>query len=56
MKTMFKILSRLRHDERGVAAMEYGMIGASTIVAIAGLMSGIHGKLTAIFSTVSTSL
>ena len=56
MQTIQKLVSKLFNDEAGVTAMEYGMIAAATIVAIAGFMSTISGKLSTIFTTVSTNL
>lgn len=46
----------LAQDTRGVTAMEYGMIAAATIVAIAGFMLSISGSISTIFSTISTSI
>jgi len=51
-----KALALLAHDTRGVTAMEYGMIAAATIVAIAGFMLSISGSISTIFSTISTSI
>ena len=56
MTAIKNIFTKLFNDERGVTAMEYGMIAAATIVAIAGLMTTISGKLSSIFTTISTSL
>ena len=53
------ILSRLRklaRNEDGVTAMEYGLIAAATVVAIATLLPGIGTKLSSIFSGVSAAL
>lgn len=56
MKKIMQAAAALASGRRGVAAMEFGMIAAATIVAIAGLVHTISGKLSTIFSTVSTSL
>ena len=56
MTKLQNLFSKLYNDERGVTAMEYGMIAAATIVAIAGFMTSISGKLSSIFSTINTSL
>jgi len=56
MTNLKNLISKLHNDTRGVTAMEYGMIAAATIVAIAGFMTTISGKLSTIFSTISTSL
>ena len=49
-------LRKLRHAEDGVTAMEYGLIAAATVVAIATLLPGIGTKLSEIFSSVSAAL
>ena len=49
-------LRRLTRSEDGVTAMEYGLIAAATVVAIATLMPGIGTKLSEIFSGVSSAL
>lgn len=56
MRVLRQTLLAVLHDRRGVTAMEYGMIAAATIVAIAGFMTTISGKLSTIFNTISTSL
>jgi len=49
-------IRKLRGDEEGVTAMEYGLIAAATVVAIAVLLPGIGSKLSEIFSGVSSAL
>lgn len=54
-----RLLARLRKlagAEDGVTAMEYGLIAAATVVAIATLLPGIGTKLSEIFSGVSSAL
>jgi pilus assembly protein Flp/PilA len=54
-----RIIARLRElveDDEGVTAMEYGLIAAATVVAIAALMPGIGTALSTIFSTISNAL
>ncbi len=51
-----RILATIADDCRGVTAMEYGMIAAATIVAIAGFMVSISGSISSIFSSVDTSI
>ena len=47
-------------DERGVTAIEYGLIAASTALAIASLMGsmsdGISGKFKAVVDSIAASL
>jgi len=49
-------LRKLAKNEEGVTAMEYGLIAAATVVAIAALMPGIGTALQNIFSTISNAL
>jgi pilus assembly protein Flp/PilA len=49
-------LRKLAKNEEGVTAMEYGLIAAATVVAIAALMPGIGTALSTIFSTISHAL
>ena len=49
-------LRKLVRAEDGVTAMEYGLIAAATVVAIATLMPGIGTQLSSIFSGVSSAL
>ena len=49
-------LRKLLQSEDGVTAMEYGLIAAATVVAIATLLPGIGTKLSEIFSGVSSAL
>jgi pilus assembly protein Flp/PilA len=49
-------LRKLAKNEEGVTAMEYGLIAAATVVAIATLMPGIGTVLSSIFSTISVAL
>lgn len=43
-------------DTSGVTAMEYAMIAAATIVAIAGTISTMSGRLVAMFGSIAASL
>lgn len=56
MTNLRQAIAAFAADRRGVTAMEYGMIAAATIVAIAGFMLSISGSLSSIFSTINTSL
>ena len=49
-------LSALRRDEKGVTAIEYGVIAAVIIVALVGVLSGVAGGLGATFNAVVTAL
>lgn len=56
LKTLLIRLRRLTKSEDGVTAMEYGLIAAATVVAIATLLPGIGTQLSSIFSGVSSAL
>jgi pilus assembly protein Flp/PilA len=49
-------LATLRRDEKGVTAIEYGVIAAVIIVALVGVLSGVAGGLGTAFTAVATAL
>jgi pilus assembly protein Flp/PilA len=49
-------LYNLRKDRRGVTAMEYGIIAATTVVVIGGVVGGVGGSLNTIWTNISTAL
>lgn len=53
---MFKLLRKLRKDEKGATAIEYGLIAALVAVAAIGAMSALGNSLTTIFQTASNEL
>ncbi len=53
---MLTILKNLRNDERGVTAIEYGLIAAFIAVIIIAGVKAIGTNLSTTFSTVSTSI
>jgi pilus assembly protein Flp/PilA len=53
---MLTILKNLRNDERGVTAIEYGLIAAFIAVAIIAVVKAVGTGLSSTFSTVNTSL
>jgi pilus assembly protein Flp/PilA len=56
---MFTFLSNLKalaKDERGVTALEYGLIAGLVAVVIIGSVTALGGKLTAAFAAVSAAL
>lgn len=56
IKSIIARIRKLTKSEEGVTAMEYGLIAAATVVAIATIMPGIGTKLTAVFSSISSAL
>lgn len=53
---MFNILRRLRTDESGVTAIEYGLIAALVAVVIIGAVTTLGTSLSGIFTTIAGSL
>ena len=53
---LLALIKQIRSNEKGVTAMEYGVIAAATIVAISATMVLIGPKLTKVFSNVNTAL
>jgi pilus assembly protein Flp/PilA len=53
---LFTLLEKLRDDENGATAIEYGLIAAGIAVVIIGAISLAGGALTNTFNTIATSL
>jgi pilus assembly protein Flp/PilA len=53
---MFALLERVKVDRRGVTALEYGVIAAAIIVAIAGVVTTLGTNIAAKFTAVSGAL
>lgn len=51
-----KFLNKLRRNEEGATAIEYGLIAALIAVAAIGAMSSLGGQLATTFETTSTTL
>jgi Flp pilus assembly pilin Flp len=49
-------LYNLRNDRKGVTAMEYGIIAATTVVVVGGVVGGLHSSLTTIWTDIGTAL
>ena len=49
-------LYNLRNDLKGVTSMEYGIIAATTVVAVGLAIAPIGTALTTMFGTIATSL
>ncbi len=50
------ILKKIRKDESGATAIEYGLIAALVSVAAIGALTAMGGSLTTMFQAVSDSL
>ncbi len=50
------MLTKLWNDQRGVTAIEYGLIAALIAVAIIGILTAVGGSLTNVFGAVNTQL
>ena len=53
---MFKLIRKLRRDEKGATAIEYGLIAALISVAAILAMQALGGSLSGMFTGVSDSL
>ncbi|HXV73808.1 MAG TPA: Flp family type IVb pilin [Sphingomonadales bacterium] len=53
---MFKFLRKLRKDESGATAIEYGLIAALISIAAILAMTAVGTSLSGIFNTVSNEL
>lgn len=53
---MFKLIRRLRKDEKGATAIEYGLIAALISVAAIAAMTTLGNSLNTMFATVSSSM
>ena len=50
------ILKKIRKDESGATAIEYGLIAALVYVAAIGALTAMGGSLNTMFTTVSNAL
>ena len=50
------MLTKLWNDQRGVTAIEYGLIAALIAVAIIGILTSVGTSLNGVFSRVNTQL
>ena len=50
------ILERLKNDRKGVTALEYAVLAAGLVVAIAASATTLGGKLTSTFARISGAL
>ena len=53
---MTNLFSRFVRDESGATAIEYGLIAALIAVVVIGAVTAVGTKLSATFTTVSTSV
>ena len=52
----YALLSRMLADRKGVTALEYGVIAAVTVVAVAAAIIPVQTALTTLFGNVVTAL
>ena len=52
----FKFIRRLRKDDKGATAIEYGLIAALVSVAAIGALTTLGGSLTSMFTSVASTL
>ena len=53
---LVSLMVTARHDERGVTAIEYGLIASLIAVAIIASVLAVGGKLTTTFNTIAGKL
>jgi pilus assembly protein Flp/PilA len=53
---MRKLIVRLLHDENGVSAIEYALLGTLISLAIFSVLGTVGSHLSTTFSTISTKL
>jgi pilus assembly protein Flp/PilA len=56
MQNFFNNLKSLAKDERGVTALEYGLIAGLVAVVIVGAVTAMGTKLNGIFTSITASL
>lgn len=56
MKMLIRHILRLTRDERGVTAVEYGLILALIFLAMVGALTTLSGKTIGLFNDVSTEV
>jgi pilus assembly protein Flp/PilA len=56
MQAFLKTLTALAKDERGVTALEYGLIAGLVAVVIVTSVTSLGTKLTATFTSITTAL
>jgi Flp pilus assembly pilin Flp len=49
-------LYNLRNDLKGVTSMEYGIIAATTVVVVGGVVAGLGSPLGTIWNTIGNAL
>lgn len=54
MVHLFRVASRLRSDEQGATAIEYGLLAALVAVAVIGAVTSLSDELYTQFNTVQT--
>ena len=50
------VLYNLRNDLKGVTSMEYGIIAATTVVVVGGVVAGLGAPLNTIWTSIGTAL
>jgi pilus assembly protein Flp/PilA len=56
MLNLFSVVRGLIRDERGVTAIEYGLIATLVAIVLIGALGALGGKLTTAFTAVSNAL
>ena len=53
---MFAILKHLARDQRGVTALEYGLMAATTVVGLSAVLPPLVGALNTLFDHINHAL
>ena len=53
---IFALLERVKVDRKGVTAMEYGVIAAGIVIAVAAAAVTLGSKVSALFSSIGAKL
>ena len=53
---VFALMERVKVDRKGVTAMEYGVIAAGIVIAVAAAAVTLGSKITALFTAIGGSL
>ncbi|MFH5925640.1 Flp family type IVb pilin [Roseomonas xinghualingensis] len=56
MGQAFALLANLKADRKGVTALEYGVIAAVMVVAVAGVVGGLGDQISAKFTEITTTV
>jgi pilus assembly protein Flp/PilA len=56
LASIYEMVRKIRYDDKGATAIEYGLIAALLSIAILGVLTTTAGDLKGVFNDVSTAL